>query len=102
MTSDGNRYICGPDVMQNNPPRQVGNKGYSKQACGPLTIVREVAYRNCTFEESAGISSRNDLSSRLAGSRSRLMCNIFSNVTSDTRYELRDKNGQKFQRELPP
>jgi hypothetical protein len=89
-TSNGNRYTCGQDIKQNNPSRQAGSKGYFKQACGPLTIVREVSYRNCTFEESAGISIRD-------GSLSKLICAISSNVISDTRYELRDKNSQTFQ-----
>jgi hypothetical protein len=97
ITSDGNRYICGRDIVQNNPPRRVGNKRYSKQACGPLTIVREETYRPCTLEESAGINSRYDLSSRLSGLHSKSMCIAFSYVTSDIRYELRDKDGQKFQ-----
>lgn len=96
-TSDGSRYICGPEIAQNNPPRRVGNKRYYKQACGPLTIVKEETYRPCTLNESTGVSSGYDLSSRLAGLRSKSMCIIFSYVTSDIRYELRDKNGQKFQ-----
>ena len=123
-TSSGDRYACGPDVMQNNPSGRVGSKRYFKQSCGPavapiqqapmamakpwdlegvdttggsLTIVKEVSYRNCTFEESAGISSGFGFSARLNGSMSKLICAINSNVISDTRYELRDRNGQAFQ-----
>lgn len=96
ITSDGNRYTCGPEISQNNSPRRVGNKRYYKQICGPLTIVKEETYRPCTFEERAGISSGWDLAFGLDGFHSSAMCTLNSNVSSDTRYELRDKNNQKF------
>ena len=96
-TSDGDRYTCGPNVKQNNPSGQVGSKGYFKQTCGPLTIVEEVSYRNCTFEESAGISSGSGRLSDAIGAMSKYLCVSRSNITSDTRYELRDKNGQASQ-----
>lgn len=96
-TSNGDRYNCGADVKQNNPSQQVGSKGYFKQTCGPLTIVREVSYRNCTFEESAGISSGYGSLSNISGALTKFICASSSNVISDTRYELRDKNGQIFQ-----
>ncbi len=96
ITSDGNRYTCGPEINQNNSPRRVGNKRYYKQICGPLTIVKEETYRPCTFEERAGISSGWDLDYGLDGFNSSIMCTLNLNITSDTRYELRDRNSQKF------
>jgi hypothetical protein len=97
VTSEGNRYPCGPDVKQNDPPKEVGSKKYFKRICGPLTIVQEVSYRNCTFKERAGISSGYDASSRVLGALSKFICASSNNITSDTRYELRDKKGQTFQ-----
>lgn len=96
-TSNADLYYCGPDVMQNNPSRRVGSKGYFKQICGPLTIVKEVSYRPCTLEESSGIGPGFGSSSRFLGSTSKFICAISSNIISDTRYELRDKNNQIFQ-----
>lgn len=90
-TNNGDRYICGPDTKQNNPSRQAGSKGYFKQTCGPLTIVREVTYRDCTVSERVGISSG------ISGALTKFICASSSNIISDTRYELRDKNNQIFQ-----
>ncbi|MCP9911232.1 hypothetical protein KBZ15_15165 [Cyanobium sp. BA20m-p-22] len=94
-TSDGDRYNCRPEVFQNSPSARVGSVNYSKQVCGPLTIVSEQSYRNCTYEESAGISRKYDPSGFI-GSMSRRKCATALPV-SETRYELRDKNGEKFQ-----
>lgn len=94
-TSDGDRYNCGPLVFQNSPSARVGSKNYTKQVCGPLTIASEESYRSCTFEEIAGISREYDPSG-IIGSMSRRKCATTLPV-SETRYELRDKNGEKFQ-----
>lgn len=96
-TSNRDRYTCSPNVKQNNPSDQVGSKGYFKQTCGTLTLVKEVPCRNCTFEESAGISSGSGRLSDAIGAMSKYLCVSRSNITSDTRYELRDKNGQASQ-----
>lgn len=96
-TSNGDRYTCGPDVKQNNPTKQAGSKGYYKRVCGPLTIVTEISYRYCTVRERAGISDGYSASSRALGALGQYLCASQSNITSDTRYELRDKNGQVFQ-----
>jgi hypothetical protein len=96
-TSNGDRYTCGPDTKQNNPSRQAGSKGYFKQTCGPLTIVREVSYRDCTFSERAGVSSGYGRVSDVLGALGAYMCASNSNIISDTRYELRDKDRQIFQ-----
>lgn len=96
-TNNGDRYICGPDTKQNNPSQQAGSKGYFKQTCGPLTIVREVTYRDCTVSERAGISSGYGSRSNISGALTKFICASSSNIISDTRYELRDKNNQIFQ-----
>ena len=54
--------------------------GFSMQGCGPLTIIRKESYRECNFKESAGLSG---------------YCGM-GGTTSDTSYELIDKNGQSF------
>lgn len=96
-TSNGDRYTCGPDFKLNNPSLQAGSKGYFKQTCGPLTIVREVSFRNCTFEERAGISGRIDRYTEADAALAKRLCASRSNITADVRYELRDKNGEIFQ-----
>ena len=52
--------------------------GFSMQDCGPLTIIRKKSYRECTFEE---------IAKSVCGTRQ---------ITSDTSYELIDKNRQSF------
>ena len=89
-------YECGPNIKQNDAPKQVGRKVYFKQTCGPLAIVQEVKYRPCTFEERAGIGRGYGLSSELTGALSKYLCATSGDVTSDTRYELRDKEGGVF------
>ena len=96
-TSNGNRYTCGPNVKRNEPTRLPGSTGYFKQVCGPLTIVQKESYRECTFEESAGVSEDEISSDRCKISK------ILSGaeITFDTKYELRDKDGQAFSLWLP-
>jgi hypothetical protein len=96
-TSGGNRYACGPDIRQNNSPERPGSRMYFKRTCGPLTVVAEVTYRNCTYKERTGIGYGDDASSRLIGAYWSQFCAMQKNVTSSTRYELRDKAGQVFQ-----
>ena len=94
-TAGFTKYPCGPQVKQNDPPKAAGQKKYTKQVCGPLVFVEETSYRPCTFEESAGISGGYGLSSRLTGALSKYVC-AGDSILWDTRYELRDKEGQKF------
>jgi hypothetical protein len=96
-TSSGNRYTCGPDVAQNKMLKQAGSRGYFKRICGPLTIVREVTNRNCNFQERAGISRGYGIAAEAQGILAQFECGQNSNIVSDTRHELRDKNGQIFQ-----
>ena len=96
-TSNGDRYTCGPNIKRNEPSMLPGSTGYFKQICGPLTIVQKEFYRECTFEESVGVSEdeissyRCKISKILSGAE----------ITFDTKYELRDKDGQAFSLWLP-
>jgi hypothetical protein len=96
-TSNGDRYTCGPDTKQNNSSGKVGSKGYYKQTCGPLTIVREQSYRNCTINERSGISRGYGTAAKVQGIFASYECALNSNIIYDSRYELRDKDSQVFQ-----
>jgi hypothetical protein len=98
-TSNGTRYTCSPNIKKTSYPNtgKVGSKYFLKENCGPLTIVREVSYRNCLISESAGTSGGLGAQGRFRSDLAKSRCAAGSNIISDTRYELIDKNGQKFQ-----
>jgi hypothetical protein len=98
MAREGNiRHPCGPVIKQNNPPKKAGNRLYTKQDCGPLALVEEISYRPCTLQESAGIQLDTSFAGSLKAAVTQFICASSGGITSDTRYELRDSKGVKYQ-----
>lgn len=96
LTSSGQKYSCGSNVNTVKSQRRIGDREHYKRTCGPLEIVTENVYRECTLSERAGTSGGYGRLGEFKGAIIQYLC-AKSGSISDSKLRLRDRSGSEFE-----
>jgi len=96
LTSSGQKYSCGGNANTVKSQGRIGDREYYKQTCGPLAIVTENVYRECTVSERTGTSGGYGRLGEFKGAIIQYLCAKIGSI-SDSKRRLRDRSGSEFE-----